>query len=109
VIILVLFSLVISNLGLTKLIAFSVPVLSAIYPPAIVVILLSFFWGKFNHPTTVIAPVTGVAFLFGLIEGIKVTSFKDSLPLMIQNLPLNEQNLSMGDPIIDRVNHLCRN
>lgn len=62
------------------------------------VILLSFFWGKLNNPTTVIAPVTGVAFLFGLIEGIKVTSFKDSLPLMIQNLPLNEQNLAWVIP-----------
>ena len=43
VLILVLFSVLISNLGLTKLIAVSVPVLSAIYPPAIVVIMLSFF------------------------------------------------------------------
>lgn len=94
VVILVLFSLVISNLGLTKLIAFSVPVLSAIYPPAIVVIVLSFFWKKFNRPSLVIAPVTAVSFIFGMIEGIKVTSFKDSLPAIIQNLPLNEQNLA---------------
>ena len=94
VIILVLFSLIISNLGLTKLIAFSVPVLSAIYPPAIVVIILSFFWKKFNNPSLVIGPVTAVAFLFGIVEGIKVTSFKDNLPLVIQNLPLNEQNLA---------------
>jgi LIVCS family branched-chain amino acid:cation transporter len=36
VFILVGFSFIISNLGLTKLIAVSVPVLSAIYPPAIV-------------------------------------------------------------------------
>lgn len=94
VFILVLFSLIISNLGLTKLIAVSVPVLSAIYPPAIVVIMLSFFWKYFNRPSLVIAPVTAVAFVFGIIEGIKVTSFANILPDAIQHLPLNQQNLA---------------
>ncbi|OTG65190.1 branched-chain amino acid transport system II carrier protein [Acinetobacter silvestris] len=94
VFILVGFSFIISNLGLTKLIAVSVPVLSAIYPPAIVVILLSFFWGRFNNPRLVIAPTTAVSFVFGVIEGIKVTAFKDNLPSFVQNLPLNEQNLA---------------
>ena len=54
VFILVGFSLLISNLGLTKLIAFSVPVLSAIYPPAIVVIILSFFWKHWKSPSIVV-------------------------------------------------------
>ena len=61
VFILVGFSLIISNLGLTKLIAVSVPVLSAIYPPAISVILLSFCASFFKKPSHVIAPVTLVA------------------------------------------------
>ena len=94
VLILVAFSLVISNLGLDQLIAFSVPVLSAIYPPAIVVIVLSFFSNGWNNPTVVIAPVTAVAFLFGIVEGIKVTSFAHILPDALQNLPLNAQNLA---------------
>ncbi len=94
VFILVGFSLLISNLGLTKLIAVSVPVLSAIYPPAIVVIMLSFFWKFWKNPALVVAPVTAVAFLFGVIEGIKVAGFGDILPTFIQHLPLNEQNLA---------------
>ena len=94
VFILVIFSLLISNLGLTKLIAISVPVLSAIYPPAIVVILLSFTWKFWKNPSYVIAPVTAIAFLFGIIEAIKITSFKDILPSFLENLPLNEQNLA---------------
>lgn len=94
VFILVIFSLLISNLGLTKLIAISVPVLSAIYPPAIVVILLSFSWKFWKNPSHVIAPVTAIAFLFGIIEAIKITSFKDILPSFLENLPLNEQNLA---------------
>ncbi len=62
VFILVGFSLLISNLGLTKLIAVSVPVLSAIYPPAIAVILLSFCSKFWNKPARVVAPVTACAF-----------------------------------------------
>ncbi|RSN84326.1 branched-chain amino acid transport system II carrier protein [Acinetobacter baumannii] len=88
------FSLLISNLGLTKLIAFSVPVLSAIYPPAIVVIMLSFFWKRWNNPSIVVGSVTAIAFLFGIVEAIKAAGFTAQLPAFIQHLPLNEQNLA---------------
>ncbi|MEG0341921.1 MAG: branched-chain amino acid transport system II carrier protein [Acinetobacter sp.] len=94
VFILIGFSFIISNLGLTKLITVSVPVLSAIYPPAIVVILLSFFWKFFNRPSSVVAPVTAIAFLFGLFDAVKVAGFESYLPDFIQHLPLNEQNLA---------------
>ena len=92
VFVLVGFSFIISNLGLTKLIAVSVPVLSTIYPPAIVVILLSFFWKFFYKPGYVVAPVTAIAFLFGILDGLKVAGF--NLPEIIQHLPLNAQNLA---------------
>ncbi|AXI03315.1 branched-chain amino acid transport system II carrier protein [Aquirhabdus parva] len=113
VIVLILFSLLISNLGLTKLIAVSVPVLSAIYPPSIVIIILSFFWQLWNKPQYVVTPVTIVAFIFGVIDGLKVAGFPNSLPELIQHLPLNEQNLAWLIPsfstliicvIIDRYN-----
>jgi LIVCS family branched-chain amino acid:cation transporter len=100
VFVLVGFSLLISNLGLTKLIAVSVPVLSAIYPPAIVVIMLSFFSKFWNNPSRVVAPVTAVAFIFGIIEGIKVAGFEAILPETIQHLPLNEQNLAWLIPAL---------
>ena len=92
VFILIGFSFIISNLGLTKLIAFSVPVLSAIYPPAIVVIMLRFGWKFFNHPRRVIAPVTAVSLVFGLLDGLKVANFE--LPYALTHLPLAEQNLA---------------
>ena len=94
VLILVGFAFFISNLGLTKLIAFSVPVLSAIYPPAITVILLGFCWNFFNTPSRVIAPVTVVAFAFGIVDGLKVAGFENALPNWITHLPLSEQNLA---------------
>src|SRR5690606_18897648 len=83
----------ISNLGLTKLIAVSVPVLSAIYPPAISVIMLSFCASFFKKPSHVIAPVTLVALIFGIFDGLKVAGFE--LPALLQNLPLSEQNLAL--------------
>ncbi|WP_139852270.1 branched-chain amino acid transport system II carrier protein [Acinetobacter pullicarnis] len=96
----VIFSLLISNLGLTKLIAVSEPVLSAIYPPAIVVILLSFLAKYFKRPHSIFAPVTGVAFIFGIIEGIKVTQFNSILPQFLNNLPLSQQNLAWLLPTV---------
>ncbi|MCJ8512740.1 branched-chain amino acid transport system II carrier protein [Acinetobacter lwoffii] len=110
VFILVGFSLVISNLGLTKLIAVSVPVLSAIYPPAISVIMLSFCASFFKKPAHVIAPATLVAFIFGIFDGLKVAGFE--LPALLQNLPLSEQSLAWFIPsmivllitaVIDRI------
>ncbi|NHB64655.1 branched-chain amino acid transport system II carrier protein [Acinetobacter sp. GFQ9D192M] len=92
VFVLVGFSLVISNLGLTKLIAVSVPVLSAIYPPAIAVILLSFCGHFFKKPAQVVAPTTLVAFIFGVFDGLKVAGLE--LPELLQNLPLSEQNMA---------------
>ncbi|WP_180056809.1 branched-chain amino acid transport system II carrier protein [Acinetobacter sp. YH12090] len=114
VFVLVGFSLVISNLGLTKLIALSVPVLSAIYPPAIVVILLGFFWKNFHFPARVIRPVTAVALFFGVIDGLKVAGLDGFLPEALLNLPLSAQNLAWLIPstivlliciVIDKVKH----
>lgn len=100
VFILVGFAFVISNLGLTKLIAFSVPVLSAIYPPAIVVILLAFLWRFFHRPSRVVAPVTAVAFVFGILDGIKVSGLNYILPDAIDHLPLSSQNLAWLIPSV---------
>ncbi|MTH52827.1 branched-chain amino acid transport system II carrier protein [Bacillus mangrovi] len=68
---LTLFSAVIANVGLTQLIAFSVPLLIALYPLAIVLILLSFIDKLFNR-----APeVYSVSLLFtgavSIIDGLK--------------------------------------
>ncbi|MBF7691204.1 branched-chain amino acid transport system II carrier protein [Acinetobacter pollinis] len=100
VLLLVGFAFIISNLGLTKLIAFSVPVLTAIYPPAIVVIVLSFFWKFFNKPSVILIPVTGVALIFGVVEGIKASSFASIVPSFLQTLPLAEQNLAWVIPCV---------
>ena len=71
VIVLTLFSFLMSNLGLNALIAVSVPVLTMLYPLAIVLVALSFF-RRFYHGS---AKVYGMALLFtgmfSLYDGLK--------------------------------------
>ncbi len=43
------FSLIVSNIGLSAIITYSVPVLMLIYPPAITLILLALLGNAFQH------------------------------------------------------------
>ena len=52
-----LFSMVVSNLGLSHLIQISIPVLTAIYPPCIVLVVLSFTLRWWHSAPRIIAPV----------------------------------------------------
>ena len=112
VFILGLFSMVVSNLGLSHLIQISIPVLTAIYPPCIVLIVLSFTLNWWNKSSRLIAPTMLVSLIFGIIDGVKTTSFKDMLPAFSQQLPLADQGLAWLPPalvmlliaaIVDRV------
>lgn len=94
VFILVISSLLISNLGLTQLIKVSVPMLSVIYPPAIVVILLSFATPFFKQSRRVFIPTTLVALIFGIFDGLTVAGFQNLVPSFIQQLPFAAQNLA---------------
>lgn len=94
VIILAGFSLVVSNLGLTKLIAFSVPVLTAIYPPCIVLVALSFCKGFWNEQTRIVGPVMLVSFIFGVVDALKGAGLADGLPNWLTHMPFSEQGLA---------------
>ncbi|WP_272513387.1 branched-chain amino acid transport system II carrier protein [Providencia sp. PROV215] len=94
VLILGVFSMVISNLGLSKLIAFSLPVLVSIYPPCIVLILLSFTLKWWKNPTIVIAPTMLVSFVVGLIGAVKASDhLKGYIPEWMTAMPLYKQDL----------------
>ncbi|MFC3394753.1 branched-chain amino acid transport system II carrier protein [Brenneria rubrifaciens] len=92
------FSMVVSNLGLSHLIQLSVPVLTAIYPPCIILVLLSFTLRWWRNSSLIVAPVMLVSLLFGIIDGIKSSSFKTLLPEWSLNLPLSEQGLAWLPP-----------
>lgn len=92
------FSLVVSNLGLTKLIMFSVPVLTAIYPPCIVLVGLSFCKGMWHSQARIMAPVMAVSLLFGTIDALKVAGL--NMPEWLAHLPLSEQGLAWLVPCV---------
>lgn len=98
VFILGLFSMVVSNLGLSHLIQISIPVLTAIYPPCIVLVLLSFTQRWWNSASRIIAPVMLVSLLFGIIDAIKASTFATLLPGWVERMPLASQGLAWLPP-----------
>ncbi|MGV8916616.1 MAG: branched-chain amino acid transport system II carrier protein [Pseudomonas sp.] len=94
VILLAAFSLLVSNLGLTKLIQFSIPVLTAIYPPCIALVALSFCKDFWHSQGRIVAPVMLVSLLFGIVDACKGAGFADWLPAQLAHLPLSDQGLA---------------
>lgn len=91
----------VSNLGLTKLIAVSQPVLTTIYPPAIIVIILSFFTPYMQHPQRIVAPVAAVAAFFGILDALQTSSIQQqNWILLMQNIPLSEHGLAWVLPCL---------
>ena len=94
VFILGLFSMAVSNLGLSHLIQVSIPVLTAIYPPCIALVVLSFTRSWWHNSSRVIAPAMFISLMFGIIDGIKSSAFAAILPAWTARLPLAEQGLA---------------
>jgi len=98
VFILGLFSMLVSNLGLSHLIKISIPVLTAIYPPCIVLVVLSFTLRWWNSSSRIVAPVMLVSLLFGILDAVKASSFQHLMPAWTDNLPLAVQGLAWLPP-----------
>ncbi|TDV72082.1 branched-chain amino acid transport system II carrier protein [Pseudomonas sp. LP_7_YM] len=88
------FSLLVSNLGLTNLIHFSIPVLTAIYPPCIALVALSFCKGFWHVQGRIVAPVMLMSLLVGIIDATKAAGYSENLPRILTDLPLSEQGLA---------------
>ena len=88
------FSLLVSNLGLTNLIQFSIPLLTAIYPPCIALVALSFCKDFWHVQGRIVAPVMLIALLVGIIDGVKAARLTEYLPNVLTDLPLSEQGLA---------------
>ncbi|WP_458414852.1 branched-chain amino acid transport system II carrier protein [Schinkia sp. CFF1] len=65
-----IFSAIVANVGLTQLIAISVPVLTAIYPLAIVLIFLTFFHSLFNGRAEVYQGSLLFTFIISFFDGL---------------------------------------
>jgi len=94
------FSMAVSNLGLSHLLQVSIPVLTTIYPPCIVLVVLSFTRGWWNNSTRIIAPAMFISLLFGMLDGIKASAISAMLPAWTQRLPLSEQGLAWLMPTV---------
>ena len=79
-IIFTLFSFIISNMGLSTIIRYSVPVLMLIYPPAIALILLAMFGKHLDHDKNVYIWVTAFTWAASIFDFFK------TLPEQVQML-----------------------
>ncbi|MGE6106684.1 branched-chain amino acid transport system II carrier protein [Aeromonas sobria] len=66
----------VANVGLSQLISLSIPVLVAIYPVAVALVLVTFLKGYFGHPRLTFRLVLAVAFLFGCLDGLGAAGMK---------------------------------
>ncbi|GAA1386195.1 branched-chain amino acid transport system II carrier protein [Peribacillus frigoritolerans] len=65
-----IFSAIVANIGLTQLIAVSIPLLTAIYPLAIVLIFLTFFHSLFKGKAEVYQGSLLLTFIISLFDGL---------------------------------------
>jgi LIVCS family branched-chain amino acid:cation transporter len=99
--ILCLFSAGVANIGLTQLIAISVPVLMAIYPLAIVLMLVSFFHKLFKGYSSVYAGAIIASAAISLMDGASMVGLPvEGITAIYANLPLHEEGIGWLLPAI---------
>ncbi|MFF2853759.1 branched-chain amino acid transport system II carrier protein, partial [Peribacillus sp. NPDC058002] len=90
VVIFAVFSAAVANVGLTKLISITVPVLTALYPVAIVLIVLTFFHSFFKGKSEVYLGSLLLTAIISIMDGIVASGIKMEAvsDLFNQYLPL---------------------
>lgn len=94
-----LFSLLVSNLGLSELIRISIPALVGLYPLAIVLVLVRLADRLWRQPSRVLRPVMAVTFVFGLADGLLVSALKEWVPSLFTSLPWAAQSMGWVLPV----------
>ena len=90
------FSFAVSNIGLSKIIAFSAPVLYFLYPLSIVLILLALFGRRFDHDVSVYRWTIGFTMIAAVLDLLRVSgisAFEGIVALANRLLPLNTLGL----------------
>ncbi|MBD7936450.1 MULTISPECIES: branched-chain amino acid transport system II carrier protein [Cytobacillus] len=97
-----IFSTAVANFGLTELIAISVPVLTAIYPLAILLLILTFFHPFFNGKKSVYQVSMILTFIVSVFDGLKEAGvqIEPVYNLFTNILPLYEVGLGWIVPAI---------
>lgn len=87
-------SLVLANFGLNNILVFSVPILVAIYPVAIVLIVMALLQDKFNFSRLNYKVTVYVTFLISIIQGLKAASIEvPVLSNLMSKLPFYAEGL----------------
>lgn len=87
-------SLGLDNFGLSAILKFSVPVLVAIYPIAIVLIILALLQDVFNFSSLSYKITIYSTFIISLLQGIRTTGLKlNTIDPILKNIPFFEQQL----------------
>lgn len=95
------FSFGISNFGLEDLINLSLPVLVAIYPIAIVLMLFALFGNLFNNAPSVYGVALILTGVVALYDGIKQAGFTiDAYDKVLSYLPFYEQGIAWVVPAL---------
>lgn len=99
--ILCVFSAGVANIGLTQLIAISVPILMAIYPLAIVLMLLAFFHKMFRgHRAVYVGAIVATA-LISLMDGLSSVGLSiEAITSIYKHLPLHKEGIGWLLPAI---------
>ncbi|MGG4265910.1 branched-chain amino acid transport system II carrier protein [Peribacillus simplex] len=102
VVIFSVFSAAVANVGLTKLISITVPVLTALYPVAIVLIVLTFFHSFFKGKSEVYLVSLLITAFISIIDGLMASGIKmDTVSaLFTQYLPLYSEGIGWLIPAI---------
>jgi len=102
VVIFSVFSAAVANVGLTKLISITVPVLTALYPVAIVLIVLTFFHSLFKGKSEVYLGSLLLTAIISIMDGIVASGIKlDAISdLFTQYLPLYSVGVGWVIPAI---------
>ena len=99
--ILCIFSAGVANIGLTQLIAISVPVLMAIYPLAIVLMLLAFFHKLFRGYRAVYVGAIVATALISLVDGLSSMGLSiEAITSIYKHLPLQKEGIGWLLPAI---------
>jgi branched-chain amino acid:cation transporter, LIVCS family len=95
------FSAVIANVGLTELIAISLPVLMMIYPIAIVLMLMSFIDKSFGRKPIVYILALSATAIVSIFDGLLVADINvKPVTKLLAHLPLYEQNIGWLVPAL---------
>lgn len=89
--------LVIANVGLSQLISLSIPILMAVYPVAIALILLTLIADRLRNPQLSYIVTLSVALAFGLLDGMKAAGLELT---SLQAIPLFDQGLAWVLPTL---------